>query len=114
MPISPTWGVIVVGMWSAVLTFDGLALAQNCSAVDLQTQTGMNECAARSAHSADTELNSVYQDVLRRYSDDKLFIDKIREAQRAGSCFATPSLRPSILIRINAHMDQYSVSALRF
>jgi uncharacterized protein YecT (DUF1311 family) len=46
-------------------------------------QLDMNRCAGADADAADRELNRTYQAILRRYADQPLFIERLREAQRA-------------------------------
>jgi uncharacterized protein YecT (DUF1311 family) len=48
-----------------------------------QTQAGMNSEACTESTKADGELNTIYQQVLREYKADALFIRKMRAAQRA-------------------------------
>lgn len=48
-----------------------------------QTQAGMNSAACAESTKADSELNRVYQQVLRERQADALFIQKMRAAQRA-------------------------------
>ena len=50
-------------------------------------QSDLNECAGRSSHSADAELNDVYQEILRRYASDHVFVAALSEAQRAWVTF---------------------------
>ena len=47
-----------------------------------QTQAGMNREACDEYTNADAELNTIYQQVLRDYKADALFIGKLRAAQR--------------------------------
>lgn len=47
------------------------------------TQLDMNSCALSDRDRADKQLNEVYQAVLLKHKDDKTFVGKFREAQRA-------------------------------
>lgn len=51
--------------------------------VTAQTQLEMNEQACSQYKLADTELNRVYQQILRAYKIDANFIKKLKNAQRA-------------------------------
>jgi uncharacterized protein YecT (DUF1311 family) len=50
---------------------------------DALTQGDMNRCAHIDYQAADKELNRVYQQLIKRYSDDPVFIKKLRASQRA-------------------------------
>ncbi|RZK40731.1 MAG: DUF1311 domain-containing protein [Pedobacter sp.] len=52
-----------------------------------QSQTAMNMKAYSDFKKADTELNGVYQKMLKSYSSETTFIKKFRNAQRSGSRF---------------------------
>lgn len=52
-----------------------------------ETQTDMNEEADANCREADTELNKVYQQILKRYAKNQLFVTKLRAAQRAWITF---------------------------
>lgn len=47
-----------------------------------QTQLEMNQEAQNKYKKADTELNSVYQNILKEYSSDSVFIKNLRASQR--------------------------------
>ena len=47
-----------------------------------QTQGEINDKAAKNYEMADKELNSVYQTILKQYSDDTAFIKNFKNAQR--------------------------------
>ncbi|MEK7990961.1 MAG: lysozyme inhibitor LprI family protein [Thiotrichaceae bacterium] len=51
------------------------------------TQVEINRCAYDDYEKADVELNSVYREILATYSDDALFIKKLKAAQRAWMIF---------------------------
>ncbi|WP_287130426.1 lysozyme inhibitor LprI family protein [Candidatus Cyanaurora vandensis] len=53
------------------------------STVLAQSQREMNNTACTQSKSADTELNKVYGQILRDYKADTLFIEKLKQAQRA-------------------------------
>lgn len=46
------------------------------------TQLELNVCADREYAAADAELNNVYQQILREYADDPLFVERLHDAQR--------------------------------
>ncbi len=48
-----------------------------------QTQVEMNDEAQENYIKADKELNQVYQQILKEYKDDKVFINKLKIAQRS-------------------------------
>lgn len=47
-----------------------------------QTQSKMNQDAANEGQKADIQLNAVYQNILREYKNDKIFITNLKIAQR--------------------------------
>lgn len=47
-----------------------------------KTQSELNECGGADAAAADRELNRVYQLILKKYADEPVFIQRLREAQR--------------------------------
>ncbi|MEZ4779507.1 MAG: lysozyme inhibitor LprI family protein [Flavobacteriaceae bacterium] len=47
-----------------------------------QSQEEMNQEAYSNYQRADTELNQVYQQILKEYQHDTLFIEKLKEVQR--------------------------------
>lgn len=52
----------------------------------------MDECASKSLDAADKELNQVYQQVLAKYASDKVFVGKLRAAQKAWVAFRDAEL----------------------
>ena len=52
-------------------------------AIFSQTQTEMNAQAAKDYAKADKELNTVYQQVLKKYAKDPLFVKHMKGAQLA-------------------------------
>lgn len=48
-----------------------------------ETQLELNACASEMYQKEDEELNRVYQEVLKRYKDDSVFIQKLQKAQQA-------------------------------
>jgi uncharacterized protein YecT (DUF1311 family) len=52
-----------------------------------QTQMDMNEKACAAHRKADAEMNKVYQRILSENRSDKLFVQKMRAAQRAWLAF---------------------------
>jgi uncharacterized protein YecT (DUF1311 family) len=57
-----------------------------------QSQAAMNECASNSYGAADKELNQVYQQVLRKYAKDTVFLGKLKAAQKAWLAFRDAEL----------------------
>jgi uncharacterized protein YecT (DUF1311 family) len=57
-----------------------------------QSQAAMDECASKSLDAADKELNQVYQQVLAKYASDKVFVGKLRAAQKAWVAFRDAEL----------------------
>jgi uncharacterized protein YecT (DUF1311 family) len=57
-----------------------------------QSQAAMNECASNSLGAADKELNQVYQQVLRKYAKDTVFVAKLKAAQKAWLAFRDAEL----------------------
>ena len=51
------------------------------------SQHAMNRCAAQEFEKADAELNSVYQRLLEENKEDRLFVEKMTEAERAWVAF---------------------------
>lgn len=47
-----------------------------------QTQSDANQESYNDYQQADKKLNEVYQEILKRYSENKLFIEKLKIAQR--------------------------------
>jgi uncharacterized protein YecT (DUF1311 family) len=56
------------------------------------SQASMNECASNNYGAADKELNQVYQQVLAKYASDKVFIAKLRAAQKAWLAYRDAEL----------------------
>ena len=79
-------------MFSLILTSLLLAAQQpNCT--DPQTQTDMNQCAARDANEADADLNLIYKTVVSHYeqadrsAETTEGVKRLRAAQRAWVAF---------------------------
>lgn len=80
--------------WACMLALGGLFFAQPSSAhaadacMDKAASSAqMGACAGADARAADAELDRVYRDVLRRHAKDRVFIAKLRTAQRAWIAF---------------------------
>lgn len=56
------------------------------------TQLALNQCATSNLKAADDELNRVYQAILRKYKDDREFLEKLHNAQRAWLAFRDAEL----------------------
>lgn len=48
-----------------------------------ETQLELNACASGMYKEEDARLNRVYEEILKKFKDDPVFIKKFREAQRA-------------------------------
>lgn len=57
-----------------------------------QSQADMTGCAAQSLSAADKELNQVYQQVLKKHAANKVFIAKLKAAQKAWLAFRDAEL----------------------
>jgi uncharacterized protein YecT (DUF1311 family) len=69
------------------------------------SQTEMNICAAEDFRRADTELNLVYQQLLQKYSGDKVLVQKLRLAEEAWIKF-----REAQAAALYGERDQFSGS----
>jgi uncharacterized protein YecT (DUF1311 family) len=58
-----------------------------------QTTSEMKEQAAQSYKTADAELNGVYQQILKEYSDDTVFLEALRTSQRNWIKFRDSELK---------------------
>jgi uncharacterized protein YecT (DUF1311 family) len=58
-----------------------------------QTQTEMNAAAAKSYAKADKELNTVYQQILKKYAKNVLFIKHLKGAQQLWVQFRDAEFR---------------------
>lgn len=72
------------------LLLSALFAAARCEA---QTQGALNEQTAGEFHTADNELNSIYQKILEEYADDEAFIANLKEAQRCWIAFRDAQLK---------------------
>lgn len=52
-----------------------------------QSQTDMNNQAAQEYDKADKRLNQVYQQILREYKSDKVFLTSLQAAEKAWIAF---------------------------
>jgi uncharacterized protein YecT (DUF1311 family) len=52
-----------------------------------QTQAELNGCAGNSLVKADQKLNRTYQQILKKYAKDTLFLQRLKRAQRAWIFF---------------------------
>jgi len=59
---------------------------------DANTQLDLNDCGVQEWKEADDELNHVYQEILKLNSDDKVFLGRLKEAQRAWLKFRDAEL----------------------
>ena len=57
-----------------------------------RTQFDLNRCAAREFEQSDAELNRVYRRLLDENKEDKLFVQKLTEAERAWISFRDAQL----------------------
>lgn len=58
-----------------------------CTTANAQTQLEINEQACQEYAKKDKELNNVYEQILKSYKADTLFISKLKIAQRAWIAF---------------------------
>jgi len=89
-------GIAVIALLVTNITAAGSAESQQHAAKTCiqtaYTQLEMNECASTSFQRADAELNSVFQQILKEYGDDTVFIEKLRISQRAWIVFRDAEL----------------------
>jgi uncharacterized protein YecT (DUF1311 family) len=62
------------------------------AATQAQTQLDLNLAACAELDAADAELNRTYQDILRHYRGETLFLAKLKTAQRAWIAFRDAEL----------------------
>ena len=74
----------------AILALSLLAAAQMAQS---QTQGEMNSEATAEFNGVDEQLNSIYQEILSDYADDKVFIASLKEAQRCWIAFRDAQLK---------------------
>jgi uncharacterized protein YecT (DUF1311 family) len=48
-----------------------------------KNQGGVNDCGKQDADAADRTLNTTYRSIIKKYADQPLFVERLREAQRA-------------------------------
>ena len=77
------------------------ASEQESCADGAATQSDLSSCASSDYQQADAELNRVYQAVRDAYSDDGLFLEKLKQSQRAWI-----TLRDADLALEYPHMDE--------
>lgn len=56
------------------------------------TQLDLNQCFCEQNNKADAELNRVYQKLLAANAEDKVFVEKLKNAQRAWIAFRDAQL----------------------
>jgi len=85
--------------WTTPIVAAALSLAflANASAQEPRcnpsgNQAELNACAADDFNKADRELNTTWQALLRKEADDKVFIAKLRAAQKAWLAFRDAEL----------------------
>lgn len=64
--------------------------AKQCG--DSDTQSEMNDCAARKAHEADDVLNSVYRELLGKIKNNNIATSKVIAAEKAWMAFRDAEL----------------------
>ena len=67
------------------------------------TQLEINQCASSHLKAADDELNRVYQAILNKYKDDREFLEKLRNAQRAWLAFRDAELAAKFPLEEKQH-----------
>jgi uncharacterized protein YecT (DUF1311 family) len=84
-------GTVTAGSSPAPASTAASASSDKC--MDHATsQAAMNECASSNYGAADKELNQVYRQVLAKYAGDKVFIAKLRAAQKAWLAYRDAEL----------------------
>lgn len=58
-----------------------------------KTQEDMNFCASRDADEAGWRLRALYEQILREYASDKVFVEKMKAAQAAWAAYTVAQLR---------------------
>lgn len=58
-----------------------------------KNQAALNDCTYSDERTADAELNRTYQQVIKKYSNEPEFIEKLREAQRIWIEFREAELK---------------------
>ena len=66
----------------AVMMVIGPSKAQTCLE-NANNQLDMNACASKSFQQADAQLNAVFQQILKEYAHDPVFLGKLKIAQQA-------------------------------
>jgi uncharacterized protein YecT (DUF1311 family) len=85
-----TFSRLIIG---AFLTLPSFALAADFAKCNPSgSQLEMTACAVDDLKQADSELNEVYQTLLIKQADNKVFIQKLRGAQRAWVAFRDAEL----------------------
>jgi uncharacterized protein YecT (DUF1311 family) len=68
--------------------------AQQDSCYDAaKSQVDLNHCASNEYTNADKKLNEVYQQVLKQYASNSIFVAKLKAAQRAWLTFRDAELQ---------------------
>ena len=81
-------------------------------AVFSQTQTQMNATAAKDYAKADKELNTVYQQILKKNTKDVLFIKHMKEAQLAWINFRDAEFRRAYPKFMNGQVEYGTMFSL--
>jgi uncharacterized protein YecT (DUF1311 family) len=81
---------LIIGLFLAASLQNSPAEEPNCDSAS--TQLELNACAQQRLDAADKKLNEVYQAVLRKEANDKTFIKKLRESQRAWIAYRDAEL----------------------
>jgi uncharacterized protein YecT (DUF1311 family) len=77
----------------ALLATASLQAKENtCSNLDNADQSELSACAGKGFKDDDAELNRVYQQVLANFAKDRVFIGKLKAAQRAWITFRDAQL----------------------
>lgn len=84
-------GMAMAGDAPAAATTAAVSSSDNCLE-HAQSQAAMDACAAQGLSAADKELNQVYQQVLKKYTANKVFIAKLKAAQKAWLAFRDAEL----------------------
>ena len=71
------------------------------------TQGEINACATEDLKRADTELNQLYQQILKKYATDQVFIQKLRLAEEAWVKF-----REAHVAALDSELDPSSMGSV--
>lgn len=77
-----------------------------------QTQSQMNATAAKDYAKADKELNTVYQQIIKKYADNTLFLKHMKDAQLAWINFRDAEFRRTFPKFMNGQVEYGTMYSL--